>query len=116
MIRQERLTGCHDMPPNHINKWTPESLAVVLKRAGVECGQPIYEPSSWKNVKANLHMRVGADATDNNSLAAQFYRIRNRPLRIAALSLLAVPALLRMLPHGRALRSGGAFAMVGVAA
>lgn len=114
MIRQERLTGCHDMPPNHINKWTAESLSLVLRRSGFECGAPLYEPSSWKNLKANLHMRVGADATHHNSLAAQFYRIRNRPMRIAALSLLAAPALVRMLPHGRELRSGGAFAMVGV--
>lgn len=115
MIRQERVTGCHDMPPNHINKWTPESLTRVLCQSGFECSQPIYEPSSWRNLKANLHMRVGADATNHNSLAAQVYRIRSRPLRVAALSLLAGPALLRMLPYGRQLRFGGAFAMVGVA-
>src|SRR6266508_5992194 len=48
MIRQERLTGCHDMPPNHVNKRTPESLSRVLLRAGFDCGQPIYEPSFWK--------------------------------------------------------------------
>ena len=113
MIRQERVTGCQDMPPNHINKWTPESLARVLRRAGFECGHPIYEPSSWRNLKANLHMRVSADATHHNSLAAQVYRIRSRPLRIAALSLLGGPALLRMLPYGRQLRLGGAFAIVG---
>lgn len=115
MIRQERLTGCHDMPPNHINKWTPDSLSRVLRRTGFACSQPIHEPASWRNLKANLHMRVGADATEQRSIAAQAYRIRNRPLRIAALSLLGGPALLRMLPHGRQLRLGGAFAMVGVA-
>jgi len=115
MIRQERVTGCHDMPPNHINKWTPDSLARVLTRSGFECSQPIYEPSSWRSLKANLHMRVGADATNQDSLAAQVYRIRSRPLRIAALSVLGGSALLRMLPYGRQLRFGGAFAMVGVA-
>lgn len=115
MIRQERLTGCHDMPPNHINKWTPDTLCLVLKRNGFECSQPIYEPSSWRNLKANLQMRVGADATDQASLAAQVYRIRSRPLRIAALSLLGGPALLRMLPYGRQLRRGGAFGIVGLA-
>jgi len=113
MIRQERLTGCADMPPNHINKWTPGSLSRVLMRSGFEHGQPIYEPSSWKNLKANLHMRVSADATEQKSLAAQVYRIRNRRLRIAALSVLAGPALLRMLPHSSQLRRGGAFAMIG---
>jgi 2-polyprenyl-3-methyl-5-hydroxy-6-metoxy-1,4-benzoquinol methylase len=115
MIRQERVTGCPDMPPNHINKWTPESLSLVLRRNGFECSQSIDEPPSWKNLKANLHLRVGADAINHNSLAAQAYRIRNRPLRVTALSLLAGPALLRMLPHSRHLRSGGAFAMVGIA-
>jgi SAM-dependent methyltransferase len=115
MIRQERLTGCPDMPPNHINKWTPESLTRVLRRSGFECSDAIYEPSSWRNLRANLHLRVGADATNQNSLAAQVYRIRSRPLRIAAMSLLGGSALLRMLPSGRQLRLGGAFAMVGVA-
>ena len=113
MIRQERLTGCPDMPPNHINKWTPDSLSRVLRRTGFDCGQPIHEPASWRNLKANLHMRVGADAAEPKSLAAQAYRIRNKPLRIAALSLLGGPALFRMLPHCRQLRLGGAFAMIG---
>ena len=114
MIRQERLTGCHDMPPNHINKWTPESLSRVLARTGFACSQPIYKPASWTNVKANLHMRVIADATYHNSLAAQAYRIQSKRLRIAALSLLGGPALLRMLPYGSQLRLGGAFGMVGM--
>ena len=115
MIRQERLTGCPDMPPNHINKWTPDSLSRVLRRTGFDCGQPIQEPASWRNLKANLHMRVSADAANQNSIAAQAYRIRSRPLRIAALSLLGGPALLRMLSFGNQLRFGGAFGMVGVA-
>jgi SAM-dependent methyltransferase len=115
MIRQQRLTGCHDMPPNHIGKWTPDSLFRVLQRTGFDCGQPIYEPPSWRNLKANLHMRVSADAAERKSLAAQAYRIRSKPLRIVALSLLGGPALLRMLPYGRQLRLGGAFAMIGLA-
>jgi SAM-dependent methyltransferase len=115
MIRQERLTGGPDMPPNHINKWTPESLSRVLVRAGFKWSKPIYEPPSWKNLKANLHLRVGADAAEPKSLAAQAYRIQRKPLRIAALSLLGGPALLRMLPYARQLRQGGAFAMIGIA-
>ncbi|PZS03676.1 MAG: hypothetical protein DLM70_08740, partial [Chloroflexi bacterium] len=30
MIRQKVLTGADDMPPNHINKWTPGSLTIAL--------------------------------------------------------------------------------------
>ncbi len=114
MIRQERITGCADMPPNHINKWTPDSLSRVLRRTEFECSEPIYEPASWRNLRANLHMRVSADAFNPDSFAAQAYRIRSRPLRIAALSLLGGPALVRMLSFGNQLRLGGAFGIVGL--
>jgi len=114
MIRQERVTGCHDMPPNHINKWTPESLSLVMRRVGFECATPIYEPPSWRNVKANLHMRMIAEAAKGDTVAAQIYRIRNRRFRFAALSFLGVPTMLRMFRYGRQLRLGGAFAIVGV--
>jgi len=114
MIRQEMVTGCADMPPNHLSKWTPASLRRVLTRIGFECGDPIPEPSSLNSLRANLHMRVSADAADSNSISAQAYRVKNKPLRIAALSLLAVPAFLRLLPNGRHLLAGGAFAIVSV--
>jgi 2-polyprenyl-3-methyl-5-hydroxy-6-metoxy-1,4-benzoquinol methylase len=114
MIRQEQVTGCHDMPPNHINKWTPSTLTTVLDRAGFQAGQPIFEPASWRNLKASVHMRVMADALSKSSLTAQVYRIKSRTLRIGALACLGVPALVRMLPNTFELRRGGAFAMIGV--
>ena len=89
------------------------SLVCCCERGLIAVNQSTNHLSG--NLRANLHMRVGADATDQNSLAAQAYRIRRRPLRIAALSLLGGPALLRMLPYGRQLRLGGAFAMLGLA-
>jgi SAM-dependent methyltransferase len=115
MIRQERLTGCADMPPNHVGKWTPGSLTRVLRRIGFECGEAIPEPSSWNSLKANLHMRIISDATSSSSLAAQAYRLKSKPIRIAALALLAGPALLRLLLYSRNLMAGGAFAIVGIA-
>lgn len=111
MIRQERLTGCPDMPPNHINKFTPLSLSRALSDAGFAPGPALYEPASWHNVKASLHMRVMTDATHERTLAAQVYRISDRRLREPFLALLGVPALLRMLPHLNQLRQGGAFAI-----
>jgi SAM-dependent methyltransferase len=114
MIRQERLTGCHDMPPNHINKWTAESLALVLRRVGFAVGQPIPEPASWQHLMGSLHLKLMADATRQQSLAATVYRIRNKRLRTLGLACLAVPALLSVLPEVRQLRRGGAFALVGV--
>jgi len=112
MIRQERITGCADMPPNHIGKWTPTSLTRVLTPLGFECSEPLAEPSSWKNLKANLHMRVSADAANHNTLAAQAYRVRSKTIRKVTLSLLAGPALMRMFHHRMHLRTGGAFAIV----
>jgi SAM-dependent methyltransferase len=111
MIRQERLTGCPDMPPNHINKFTPRSLSRALTDAGFTPGQVIYEPSSWRNLQASLYMRVTTDATQEHSLAAQVYRIRNKRLRQPFLVLLGLPALLRLLPHVKELQQGGAFAI-----
>lgn len=115
MIRQERLTGCPDMPPNHINKWTIESLSHVLRDAEFELQPAIFEPPSWQNFATALYLRIIADATNPRSLAAQVYRVQKKRLRAPLLACLGVPALLRMLPHFRQLREGGAFAMVGIA-
>ncbi len=115
MIRQERITGCPDMPPNHVNKWTPDSLSRVLRDVGFEPKPAIFEPPSWQNLKTSLHLRVIADATHPRSVAAQVYRISNKRLRALLLTGLGLPALIRMLPHARQLRQGGAFAMVGIA-
>ena len=115
MIRQTRVTGCADMPPNHIGKWTPGSLKRVITRVGFESSEPIPEPPSLNSFRANLHMRVTSDAANHRSISAHASRLRNKPMRIAALSLLAAPAVLRLLPYGRQLFAGGAFAIVGVA-
>jgi SAM-dependent methyltransferase len=112
MIRQEALTGCADMPPNHINKFTPASLSAALNEAGFSPGPAYCERPSWRRVKAALHMTVSANALRQRSAAAQIYRIRNRRLRQLGLALLGVPTLLRMLPRVKDLRAGGAFAMV----
>jgi SAM-dependent methyltransferase len=111
MIRQERLTGHADMPPNHINKFTPQSLSRALLDAGFAPGPVIPEPSSWRNLKASLHMRVATDAAQEKTLAAQVYRIKNKRLRQPFLVLLGAPALLRLLPHVMKLQQGGAFAI-----
>lgn len=115
MIRQEQLTGCADMPPNHINKFTPQSLALALQQAGFQPSKPIFEPSSLQNLKASLHMKVLVDATHPNSLAAQVYRIPQRHLRASLLACLGLSALLKMFPHLRELTFGGAFVMIGAA-
>jgi len=115
MILQEKLTGCPDMPPNHINKWTPHSLSRVLQEAGFHPQQAIFEPSSWGKLGNALYLRVMADSANKKSLAAQVYRVSYKPLRVLLLSALGLPALIRMLPYVQQLKKGGAFAMVAIA-
>lgn len=115
MIRQERLTGCPDMPPNHISKWTPASLSRAFSDAGFEPQQPIFEPNSWQNVRGALYLRVLADAAHPGSLTSQVYRINNKTIRSFVLAGFGLPALIRMLPHVNQLKRPGAFGMIGIA-
>jgi 2-polyprenyl-3-methyl-5-hydroxy-6-metoxy-1,4-benzoquinol methylase len=115
MIRQFLLTGCPDMPPNHVNKWTPDSLSRVLHDAEFNPQPPVFEPSSWDNLKLALHLRIMTEATNERSIAAQVYRISNKRLRALLLSALGLPALIRLLPYVQQLRQGGSFVMIGIA-
>jgi len=103
------------MPPNHINKWTIESLSRVLHDAEFEPQPAIFEPPSWRNLATSLYLRIITDATNPRSLAAQVYRVKNKRIRAPLLACLGAPALLQMLPYLRQLRQGGCFAMVGIA-
>ncbi|NEP54691.1 MAG: class I SAM-dependent methyltransferase, partial [Moorea sp. SIO3C2] len=115
MIAQEKLTGCPDMPPSHINKWSPDSLSRVLRKAGFVSHTTIFEPPSWENLKTALYLRVIADSTNPYSVAAQFYRIKNKKLRAPLLAGLGISAFIRMFPNIRKLRQGGSFAMISIA-
>ena len=112
MERQERLTGCADMPPNHINKWTPNSLRIALEAAGFEVLKTTPEPSNLKSLLGAMHMRIQTDAANPKSLAAQVYRIQNKRVRVPLLALLGLPALLRLSPHALQLIQGGAFGII----
>jgi SAM-dependent methyltransferase len=111
MIAQERVTGCADMPPNHIGKWTPHSLALALQASGFRPGDAIIQPAALKNIPGLLHLRLRSDAMRPSSAAAQVYRIRNRRVRAGVLSLMAIAALVRMLPSLAQWPLSGAFAM-----
>lgn len=115
MIRQECLTGCADMPPNHLSKWTPSSLGRILSSAGFEVGKVVAEPHSWRNVVAAIHLKVMADAAKGRPMSAQVYAIKNKRFRVFALAMLGVPAFVKLVRHLRPLSAGGAFAIVGVA-
>ncbi|NJL62225.1 MAG: class I SAM-dependent methyltransferase [Methylacidiphilales bacterium] len=116
MILQEQLTGCPDMPPNHINKWTPKSLKIALEDVGFQTQAAIIEPPSWKNLAYSLQLKVMHDAAINpNSLAAKCYQVSNKRIRIPLLSSLALSGFLQLFPHTNKLLQGESFAMISIA-
>ncbi|MBC7922089.1 MAG: class I SAM-dependent methyltransferase [Ferruginibacter sp.] len=115
MILQEIVTGCADMPPNHINKWTPNSLKIALNEAGFKTSTAIRQPDSYANITGALHLKLIHDATRKNTLASQVYKLRDKRVRVPFLALLAIPALLKMAFSFSKLRKGGSFAISGIA-
>lgn len=112
MIAQEAATGVPDMPPNHVNKWTPNSLGMALRRAGFSTDRSVAEKASLMTLKNAIHLRVMANAANPCSIGAQIYRIPRRRPRAALLALLAIPAALMLVKHWRYLLRGGSFAVV----
>lgn len=112
MIRQEKLTGCADMPPNHINKWTPGSLKLALEDSGFDVLTTVFEPPRLKCLLGSIYMRVLVDAQKPNSMAARVYAIQDKRIRVYFVACLMVMALFRMLPNTIQLMQGGAFGMV----
>jgi SAM-dependent methyltransferase len=86
VFEQERLTGCQDMTPNHINKWSPDALTHALKRAGFERMALEIEPPTLAAAfsRAGLMTRAQA-AYQPHSLAAAAYRVKPRLPRLALL-------------------------------
>ena len=111
MREQEEITGCPDMPPNHIARWTPHSLALALGRSGFTPSESVQEPAALKNVSLQLYHKILADAARPGSLAAQAYRIRQKRVRAPILRTLGLLAFFRLLPHLFKLPRGGAFLM-----
>jgi SAM-dependent methyltransferase len=112
MIRQEQLTGCADMPPNHINKWTPDSLKRALGSAGFAVLAMQPEPAGCNLLLSAMHMRVMVDSQKPGSIAARVYGITNKRLRTPLVAALGAAALLRLFPHILKLRQGVTFGVV----
>src|SRR5262249_28538486 len=88
MIAQEVATGVPDMPPNHINKWTPNSLGIALRQAGFSADRTVAEKASLVTLKDAVYQKVVANASNPYSIAAQIYRIPSRRTRAALFTLL----------------------------
>ena len=109
MILQEKLTGYPDIFPNHISKWTPNSLELVLNKFGFKKEQVVYEPSSIRKFFDSVHLKISHKATMKGTVAANIYKIKNKKIRILLLlfySLLEVPSLI---PYYKKTSGGGSF-------
>jgi hypothetical protein len=111
MIEQECITGWADMPPNHINKWTPASLALALEQAGFAVEERKFESPSWATFRNTVYLRVLTDAARPGTFAKQVYRIKSRPFRVVLMPFLALPAAIKLMPNWRYLWKGGSFAV-----
>jgi SAM-dependent methyltransferase len=112
MLEQERVTGCPDMPPNHVVKWTPGSLDLVLRRAGFTVTRVEHERASLKTIAGALHLMILSDAAKPGSLTGRVYRLANRRLRVAFLLPFAIGAAIGLLArHWRYATRGGSFAI-----
>jgi len=112
MLLQPKITGEHDMPPNHINKFTTRSLDIAMRIAGFCVLQTTNEPWSLGKISSSLYGRVHADAVDPGTFAAKVYRLQNRKLRIPFLAIAGALSIPRLLPFWRHLGTGGAFGMI----
>ena len=112
MIRQEKLTGYADMPPNHINKWTPGSLRQALDNSGFDVLITKFESVRLKSLLGAMHMRVLFDAKTPHSLAARVYSIQSKQIRAPLVACLGALALFRLFPNIVQLMQGGAFGVV----
>lgn len=109
MILQEKLTGYPDVFPNHISKWVPYSLELVLNKFGFKKEQVVYEPSSVRKFFDSVHLKILHKATINGTFAANIYKIKNKSIRIVFLffySLLVLPSLI---PYYKKLSGKGSF-------
>ena len=112
MLLQPKIIGEHDMPPNHINKFTPRSLDIAMTAAGFCVLQTIYEPWSLRKVLSSIYSRVRPDSVNPRTFAAKVYRLQNRKLRIPILAIAGALSIPRLLPFWRHLGTGGAFGMI----
>lgn len=109
---QERLTGCQDMTPNHINKWTPDSLALALQQHGFDPQPAAIEPPSLEAATSRAGLLTRAQAASRpRSLAARAYGIHSRLVRVGLLAGLSAFNLMTHLGNWQRMAAGVTFVM-----
>jgi hypothetical protein len=115
MFAQERLTGCQDMTPNHINKWSPQALSLALQSVGFHTNAAIIQPGSFFAALNRAGLMSRAQAARNPlSLAGLAYRVPYRRVRVALLAGVSGLNLLGNFFRLRQLMEGSSFLLVGI--
>ncbi len=109
MILQEKLTGYPDIFPNHINKWTPQSLELVLNKFGFKKEDVMYEPASIRKFFDSVHLKISHKATIKGTFAANIYTIKNKKVRILLLLFYSLFVLPSLIPYYKKLSGRGSF-------
>jgi 2-polyprenyl-3-methyl-5-hydroxy-6-metoxy-1,4-benzoquinol methylase len=111
----EKYTGCLDMIPNHINKWTPQSLTKVLAEFNLSVCTTARQPPSLGQFLYCCALAVTARGSyQPRSIAARAYRIKSRRWRVPLFAALAVGQFVKLLPHARLLSNTGSLAVIAV--
>lgn len=93
IIEQEKFMPGVDMIPNHINKWSENSLRVAFKNVDIEIVGVAYQPVSiLRALSSIVQVNLKLKAIQLNTLANKVYSIQNRNIRKIVLSILAIPA------------------------
>ncbi len=113
LFEYERLTGCPDMIPGHVNKFSPKALNLVLEGAGFASISNMVEPSGVRRwLYSGLLITKGQAAKSADSFAAKAWGVQNRWLRLSLLSLLCGINLTAKLRNALTLARGGALVAV----
>jgi hypothetical protein len=103
------------MTPNHINKWTPDSLALALRQHGFDPEPEAVEPPSLGAAACRASLMTRAQAASRpRSLAARAYTIRSRLVRVGLLAGLSAINLMSHIGSWRRMSAGVSFVACGV--
>ncbi len=95
----ESSGGLQDMPPNHISRWTSESLRQLLTRHNLELQETELEPCSLTALcQQDLQDFVLRKSMTPNTLAANAYNMPRTTKRKIALMAVALVYLFQKLP------------------
>ncbi len=96
---RQRVTRYPDMPPNHINRWTPASLAKAFEACGFEPVVGVREPPAMRYAKESVFARLRYEvAYQPRSFAARSMSMRGVARR-AAQGLAGLGAAARIACH-----------------